>query len=285
MRRIFFLLAILWCGVSYCGEYHYINYSVADMYTDDEFEGKLFSQVIYGTPVEIIDDSCYGYYIKTPDGECGWTWWDIIETDKKYPSTPIVARINTPWTYLYSEPDFTSCSQEYSLPFEVTVEVVSPEEDLGNQWIQIRDIEGDLYWIRSSDVIFNPELLSLEEMLEKSTEFLNIPYLWGGASAFGFDCSSFMQMLFRLRGIALPRFAQKQADMEKGTIIPFGEFLPGDLLFFNQEEVCHVGLYLGDDTFIHDTIGDRTSSRPAMIQLSSITDDEWKDIFLFARRL
>ena len=288
MRRIFFLLALVWCSVSYCGEYYYINESFATMNANQELDGEVISTPIYGTPVEIIDESpgyhniwSY-YYIKTPDGECGWTYNDgAIKTDKKYPSTPIVARVNTRWTFFYSEPNYKSSCDLFV--FETALEVVSPEEDLKNQWIQIRDIEGDEYWVQSSDFVFNSEPLSLEEMLKKSMDFIGTPYMWGGTSSFGFDCSGFVQALFRLRGIDLPRFARQQAAMDEGIIVPFTDLAPGDLLFFGKEEIRHVGLYLGDDTFIHATIGEK--SRPATIHLSSITDSAWMESFVLARRL
>jgi cell wall-associated NlpC family hydrolase len=75
--------------------------------------------------------------------------------------------------------------------------------------------------------------------------YLNTPYLWGGRSPFGIDCSGFTQMVFKLNGIKLKRDAWQQA--EQGTTISFlEEAQPGDLAFFDNEEgkIVHVGIIL-----------------------------------------
>lgn len=82
--------------------------------------------------------------------------------------------------------------------------------------------------------------------------FLNTPYLWGGRSVFGIDCSGFSQMLYKLLGIALLRDAHQQAT--QGTIVDFlQEAQCGDLAFFDNEngEIIHVGVLLNDHEIIH----------------------------------
>ncbi len=82
--------------------------------------------------------------------------------------------------------------------------------------------------------------------------YLNSPYLWGGKSPAGIDCSGFTQIIFKLMGIKLPRDAYQQA--EKGALVHFAEeIVPGDLLFFDNEEgrITHVGIALNNQNIIH----------------------------------
>jgi hypothetical protein len=83
-------------------------------------------------------------------------------------------------------------------------------------------------------------------------QYLNTPYLWGGKSAFGIDCSGFTQQVYKLLGIKLMRDASQQA--EQGVIVGFlQEGKSGDLAFFDNEEgrITHVGILMDSETIIH----------------------------------
>lgn len=82
--------------------------------------------------------------------------------------------------------------------------------------------------------------------------FLHTPYLWGGRSVFGVDCSGFTQMVFHFLGIALPRDAHQQAG--EGTVVDFIQGARcGDLAFFDntEERIMHTGILLDDRRIIH----------------------------------
>ena len=82
--------------------------------------------------------------------------------------------------------------------------------------------------------------------------FLHAPYLWGGKSPFGIDCSGFTQLVYKLNGYKLPRDAYQQVEL--GMPLSFVEEAEaGDLAFFDNEEgkIVHVGILLGDNRIIH----------------------------------
>ena len=89
-------------------------------------------------------------------------------------------------------------------------------------------------------------------VVEAAYLYLNSPYLWGGNSPFGIDCSGFTQMVYKLCGLRILRDAAQQAQM--GTPLSFiEEALPGDLAFFDNEEgkIIHVGIVLKNNKIIH----------------------------------
>jgi hypothetical protein len=89
-------------------------------------------------------------------------------------------------------------------------------------------------------------------VLEDAMLFLNAPYLWGGKSPFGIDCSGFTQNVYKVHGIELLRDANQQATQGE-TISLFAEALPGDLLFFDNSEgdIVHVGILMNEQKIIH----------------------------------
>ena len=107
--------------------------------------------------------------------------------------------------------------------------------------------------------IYNGQAIAEEgkntQLLERiAVRYLNAPYLWGGRSPFGIDCSGFTQMAFKFLGVALKRDAFQQA--EQGAVVNFiEEALPGDLAFFHNEEgkIIHVGIILKDKKIIHSS--------------------------------
>ena len=85
--------------------------------------------------------------------------------------------------------------------------------------------------------------------------FGGVPYLWGGITSGGIDCSGLVQMTFILRGVPLPRDSREQA--RHGQVIEPGKQRPGDLLFFrgtDHETIDHVAFFAAADTLIHSTI-------------------------------
>ena len=99
--------------------------------------------------------------------------------------------------------------------------------------------------------------------------FLGTPYLWGGGSSFGFDCSGFVQRIYRHFGIVLPRDAHLQATSPLLEGVPEGStFRAGDLLFFGSEQdpeqrgITHVGMALNAEIFIHASSREGVTTTP-----------------------
>lgn len=102
------------------------------------------------------------------------------------------------------------------------------------------------------DGLTTPGFIKKDKLVENALMYLNTPYLWGGRSPLGIDCSGFTQMVYRLQGVDLPRDAYQQAEV--GTTLSFvEESEPGDLAFFDNAEgkITHVGIILEDNHIIH----------------------------------
>ena len=97
-----------------------------------------------------------------------------------------------------------------------------------------------------------PEQIEKEEITKTSLEYLNSPYLWGGNSPYGIDCSGLTQMSYALHGIQIPRDACDQATIGE-TVSFLAEAEPGDLIYFDNSEavITHVGILLPNNKIIH----------------------------------
>lgn len=119
--------------------------------------------------------------------------------------------------------------------------------------------DGMNFRIQKEKFIYNGQAIddnhnrNIERFMEKcSLKYLNAPYLWGGRSPFGIDCSGLTQVIFKMMGIKLPRDAYQQAEL--GETIDFAaQAREGDLAFFenNEGRITHVGIVLSDSRIIH----------------------------------
>lgn len=107
------------------------------------------------------------------------------------------------------------------------------------------------HYVYEGDVA-QPSLFNKAGVVETAYQYLNAPYLWGGRSPLGIDCSGFSQVVYKLNGYKLKRDAYQQA--EQGALLSFVEEAePGDLAFFDNDEgkIIHVGIVLSNGRIIH----------------------------------
>lgn len=121
-----------------------------------------------------------------------------------------------------------------------------------------------------------------ENMLINAKKHLGEDYVWGGTNPGGFDCSGYMQYIYKKEGVAIPRTANQQSKV--GKEISRFELKKGDLLFFLTDKsrnipITHVGMYLGDDKFIH------AASKRKGIIITSLNKSRYSRLFVKATRI
>ena len=115
-------------------------------------------------------------------------------------------------------------------------------------------------------------------VVQNSMQYIGVPYVFGGTSPAGFDCSGYVQFVFAGAGVSLPRTAD--AQYEVGTPIGANELRPGDLVFFSTYTYgpSHVGIYLGGGNFIN-------SSSSRGVSVAALSDSYWSACYIGARRV
>ena len=115
-------------------------------------------------------------------------------------------------------------------------------------------------------------------LLNIALRFGGVPYVWGGATPVGFDCSGFVKYVFGQIGVNLPRTADVQYEL--GRKVMKSDLQPGDLVFFETYEpgASHDGIYVGDDRFVAANSG-------TGVAVAALSDPYWSSRYLGARRL
>jgi hypothetical protein len=264
---------------------------VANMYSKPTDKADVVSQAIYASNVKLLEARGEWSRIETADHYRGWTpsrYLRIILTGNGYATAGSIVQVESLFANVYSEPDVTKHRPVVTIPFEVKLEVVEENATLkGTQgtpqgWIHVRLPVLTNAWIQAGDVAMDPMPVSIGQSIELAKRFVGLPYLWGGRSSFGFDCSGFTQMLVRARGIEMPRDADKQAAWSGVARVERKDLEPGDLLFFGSsaKDITHTGMYIGDGQFIHDS----TSGHPT-VQIGRLDEEPWTRILVACRRV
>ncbi|HPZ08556.1 MAG TPA: C40 family peptidase [Candidatus Eremiobacteraeota bacterium] len=112
-------------------------------------------------------------------------------------------------------------------------------------------------------------------VVQTSYKYIGVPYVWGGSTPGGFDCSGFVQWVYTQNGV----FISRTADVQYTEGIPVSRPAPGDLVFFTTYApgASHVGIYLANSKFIH-------ASSSGQVMISSLEDDFYRSVYIGARR-
>jgi hypothetical protein len=219
-----------------------VNSFVADMLVVPRKGTPLGSQVLFGDFVRCFFERAEYVYCQAPDGYLGWVHGShlVLKTVPDY-----LRWINgTRARFITKTRVGNSC-----IPPAAELRFLKP------CCVQLPD--GDVVRVSKKQVVpHNRETnRTLRSLLKTAASLHGIPYLWGGKTPRGYDCSGFVQTLFALHNIVLPRDANQQANVGLfvGHLDDKRDLRPGDLVFFmnNKGKISHVGISLGRTRFVH----------------------------------
>lgn len=207
-------------------------------------KSEMVTQFLFGERVEVCDDTSKWLQLRSlEDGYTGWVDRRMMVGARCVDAVILGAvsanRVFSPFAYLESKED--TCY----LPMGSILRDYDPEKKIMLAGEKKYTIVSGI--IKPANSIARPEeLLSLADLL------LHVPYLWGGRSCMGIDCSGLVQLVCGLCGVMLPRDACEQAGCGV-PVTEIGEAKSGDLVFFKNAEgrVIHVGICRGGRTLIH----------------------------------
>ncbi|CQR73089.1 Gamma-DL-glutamyl hydrolase precursor [Sporomusa ovata DSM 2662] len=116
------------------------------------------------------------------------------------------------------------------------------------------------------------------EIIKNAQKYMGVPYVWGGTTPAGWDCSGYTQYVMKESGITIPRTAAEQFN--SGIAVNKNDLKIGDLVFFTTYKAgaSHVGFYMGDGKFIH------ASSVAKQVTINSLSEDYYTEHYIGARR-
>ncbi len=250
-----------------------VSVSVANIRTKPAHAAEMATQALLGTPLNILKKDKGWYFVQTPDRYLGWTEdvvvmmtpaefarWSlrpkiIVTTEAAFvrqgegPASPIVSDVVAGDLLAFTGESTPSRPATSSTPWEF-YRVEYPD----GRTAVVPHAMAQRYTSWLAAARDTPETI-----VATAKRFVGVPYLWGGTSVKGMDCSGFTKTVFFLNGVLLPRDASQQVDV--GELIDTSggiDLRPGDLLYFGtrattqrRERVTHVAISLGGARFIH----------------------------------
>ena len=137
---------------------------------------------------------------------------------------------------------------------------------------------------KSTGVTPSPEALNgtsslAQKIIATAKQYLGVPYLWGGSTPSGFDCSGFVQYVLGRHGISIPRTSKEQWTV--GASVSKNQLQPGDLVFFANTYttgISHLGIYIGNNQFIH-------ASSSKGVTITDLSNSYWAARYYGAKRV
>jgi len=219
-----------------------ISAAVAPVYKEAGFISEMITQGLMWESVIVLNKKDNWCRIKMEDGYEGWIHnFYLSGTQIKSQSSLTLTNRFTP-----------VCSQHGRdgqiltlLSFGTTVPILDKTAD----YCHIQLMNGEEGFIPVQQVITQQ---NRHDIIKLATYLMGVPYLWGGKSSFGYDCSGFVQIILKVAGISFPRDTGLQIKADLLEEISITETQPGDLLFFSEDNsINHVAFTIGDGNIIH----------------------------------
>ena len=249
-------------GEKQCGV---VRNSVADLRYHPCHPSELVTQVLLGMPVKLLDKKNDWLQVQTPEGYIGWiTIGSLFLLTMKelnvYLKKPKII-ITSQYTLSYSQPQPVS-----ELVSDIVIGNMLVVNGTLKDYYSVNYPDGRKAYISKEDACMVDDWLNNiefrgESIVATAKQFMGIPYVWGGTSSKGIDCSGLVKLVFFLHGFIIARDASQQIKngQEVDNMGNFDKLQIGDLVFFGEkatnekpnERVVHVGIYIGNQEFIH----------------------------------
>ena len=218
-----------------------ISTAVASIYREPRFNSEIVTQALMWEIVEILEEEKLWFHIRQEDGYQGWIYiFYIIEDIQSFPHWTTLTDRFIPVSFSKDEG-----SKRRMLSFGTKVPVI----DKNAQFITIAlpgETSGKIPAQKPCPENSRSDLVYLAKSL------LGTPYIWGGKSAFGFDCSGFVQLILSTMGISIARDTGMQVKTAWLSEISVADSKPGDLIYFAENgKINHVAFSLGEGKIIH----------------------------------
>jgi len=256
---------------------------VVDLHADADVKSERVTQTILGTPLMVAKSKRGWLRVTTPDGYRGWIEASATRRLKflepRYASKGRLGLVTSNVAILYLD-QFREPGESITVTVDTRLELVSEQ----SHRFKVRLPDGRAGWVRKEDVAvrtagFSYPVTSRKKIVEAGKRFLGVPYLWGGTTPLGFDCSGFVQLVCKMNGINLPRDTDMQFMVSRP--IETKELQPADLLFFSNmtSGITHVGMFIGAGEFIH------SSGKAIGVTISPLSDPYYQSALVGARRV
>ncbi len=219
------------------------NLSIIPIRLQPSDKSEMVSQLLFGETYSILDDLNNWVLIRSDyDHYEGWVDEKVVHKAED----SFLQSLQSAKTIMLEDISALAINQGNSQSLNLVRGSILPVYQDG----KFR-INEDVYGL-TANVCAIPDSPEPGSIPEKAMKYLNSPYLWGGKSPFGLDCSGFVQMVYKSAGYILPRDAHQQSLVGEGISF-ISEAQPGDLAYFENGtgNIIHVGILLGTDRIIH----------------------------------
>ena len=261
---------------------------VVNMFERADAASPVVSQATLGSSVTLLDAARGFDLVETADRYRGWIRSIALRPVGRggtYPRADRACRVKNFMCQIYSARDVTASSPIATAPLLSFLEIVEDQRE----WKRVRLPDGRRGWAQSGDL--EPWAQRRESrtaappdgraVAATALRFLGLPYVWGGTTPFGLDCSGLSQLVYRMHGRLLPRDADLQYADPNLRAVEGSDLVAGDLVFFGPGEgnITHVGIALDRDRFVS-----ATTFRSPIVQVDRLDEAYWSGLYRGARR-